>query len=119
MSNTQIYLESHGEYDYSRWLELSGRNGSDCVLVLGNCCHPGKVSSLGCVAVPDWGINDVMQEGGTLQLTAVNGYLLMRTSGDTVSLEFRGHDDASATKCTVRLRDLKARYESVKRELVL
>jgi hypothetical protein len=103
-----IYIHSGGEYDRARWLDLSRRPDGQLVFHLQDLCHPGRLSPLKQVACP-FDFVDLALDCGTLQVTTIGGYMLIRPSGDHLSVEFRGTDDVGTHKVTVLREEVRAR----------
>jgi hypothetical protein len=98
-----IYVHSAGQYDRGRWLHIELRDDGQLAFHLQDLCHPGRLSQLQQVSCPTEFVV-IALDRGTLQITANSGYLLMRPSGEHLSVEFRGLDDIATHKVTV-LRD--------------
>ncbi len=108
-----IYIHSGGHYDRARWLAVETRGDGQAVLHLQDLCHPGRLSQLKTVTCPA-DFLAVALDRGTLQIATGTGYLLLRTLGEHVQLEFRGLDDVGTNKVTVLRDDLRARIETIR-----
>ena len=106
--SSPIYIHSGGEYDRARWLNLNRRPDGHLVFVLQDLCHPGLLSSLKQVTCP-FDFVDLALKSGTLQVTTSGGYMLIRSVGDHLSVEFRGSDDVRTHKVTVLREEVRAR----------
>jgi len=113
--NQFIYVHSEGSYDQSRWLNITAPNPGDCTIHLQDLCHPGQVSHLLKVSCPLDFLRTSISHG-PLQLTTRSGYVLLRTRGEQVDVEFRGEEDASLTRVSVRLQDVRDRLEKLAAE---
>jgi hypothetical protein len=90
--------------------------GSDgkCHLLLTDLCQPGRLSALSAVACSLEHLSSVLTHG-TLQITLHKGYVLMRSKGEVLSLEFRSHDDASPTRVNVSVASMRDRLAELQR----
>ncbi len=113
MSTNFIYSLTDGVIDQSRWLEIGQRGGASVTLNLIDLCQPGCVSSLKDVFCPTDSLQGVLKRGGTLQITATQGYLVIRVDPKNVNLEFRGHQDGSATKCVLERQAIAQRLDEL------
>jgi len=113
--NKNIFVYLNGEYDLSRWLTLSLRGSGICVVQLTDLCQPGRPSSLTSFTCPLAYLRSTVQKG-VYQTTTGLGYAQLRSVGKVVQLEFKGFEDASATKVDLLAEDLAARLLSLEEE---
>jgi hypothetical protein len=102
-----VYVHRDGSYDRSRWLSVSWADRGTLVLELADLCQPGKVSGLA-RATLDVDLVRSALANGAVQLTNSLGYVLIRRTDELVGIEFRCHDDVSASRATVLCSDLEA-----------
>jgi hypothetical protein len=107
-----IYIWNEGEYDHSRWIALAMRGPETSVLHLTDLCQPGELSLLASVSCPTSYLRDVVVRGGSLQITLPTGFLLVRRKDDLLFLEFRGKDEISVVRATIKADDVLARIQS-------
>lgn len=103
-----IYVHSAGEYDRARWLHLDLRSDRQVIFQLQDLCHPGRLSPLTQVACP-LDFVEIALDRGTLQVTTNGGYMLIRSSGEHLTVEFRGLDDVGTHKVNVLREDVRKR----------
>lgn len=111
MPNRNIYVLEGGAQDLSRWLRISRRENGDLVLHLTDLCQPGCVSTVQQVVCPSAFFAGVLT-GGTVQLSAESGYVLLRPNGEELLVEFRGDGDPAPTKVVVGLADVRERLDA-------
>lgn len=112
MSNRFIYVVTAGNYDQSRWLQISLDGTGDCVLHLQDLCHPGMISHLSEVTIPI-GFFVSALDHGPLQISTGAGYLLLRRSAESTTLEFFGEDDQTLTKVAIKTADIHGRITAL------
>ncbi len=115
--NSFIYVSENGAYDYARWLHISRRVEEQCILHLGDLCHPGRLSSLTTAASSLDDLRSLLRNG-LLQITLGKGYVLMRVQDEDVHVEFRGHDDGAACRIGIKVEDLAKRIDTLAQQAV-
>ncbi len=117
MPNNLIYVIEGGAHDYSRWLNISLRPRGMAMLHLADLCHPGMQSNLNSAACE----LEVLQTSlatGAMQITLKNGYILAKRNDHLLDLEFKGHDDSSPCRVTLRIDEVENRLEELKSQAV-
>lgn len=110
MTRSLIYVLEGGDRDYSRWLNMTCKDGV-VTLHLADLCHPGRVSALDKVPCELEALRDATIHGA-VQITVPNGYLMYRRDGDRIEIEFKGHSDRSHCNVSVDASEVLTRIES-------
>ncbi|MEZ0327333.1 MAG: hypothetical protein ACAH95_15655 [Fimbriimonas sp.] len=116
MANNFIYVIEGGAHDYSRWLNISLRPRGIAMLHLSDLCHPGMLSNL-TTAACDLDVLQTSLATGAMQITLSNGYLLAKRVDGLLEIEFKGHDDTSPCRVTLKVDEVEKRLEELKNQL--
>jgi hypothetical protein len=91
---------------------MSSLDGDRVLFELTDLCLPGRVSSLAQIALDRSAVNNLLRNGA-IQATYGRGYVLLRSTDDLLTIEFRGAEDKHTCKVTLLMSDIAARLETL------
>jgi hypothetical protein len=111
MAIRPIYAWNEGEYDHSRWLELTVLASGSVEFVLSELCQPGCASALPSICLSRQIVESALRNGA-VQVSTSTGYFLLRRRDEIMVVEFRGVHDSGPCKASVLVNDLLPRLEN-------
>ena len=113
MSSNKLFVWNGQSYDLTRWISIEKVDDHWCQIHLAELCLHAKVSCLTGAVCP-FSYLATSLEFGALQITLVEGYVLLRRDRQLITLEFRGKYDDSSVTAPFVAQDLKSALEKAR-----